>query len=65
MGDLMGLTQEHELHRRRLGRNIGLGAVLGGFVILVYALTVVKVSNLPHGPAPGAAAMESKPEAGQ
>ena len=39
----MGLQTEHELHRRRSGRNIGLGIVLALFVALVFTLSVVKV----------------------
>jgi len=39
----MALRVEHELHHRRLGRNLGLGLVLAAFVVLVFALTVVKV----------------------
>ena len=42
----MPITREHELHHRRLGRNLGLGLVLGAFVVMVFALTVVKVSNI-------------------
>ncbi len=34
---------EHELHKRRMSRNIGLGAVLIGFVALVFLLTIAKV----------------------
>ncbi len=45
----MPITQEHELHRRRLGRNLGLGLVLGAFVALVFVLTMVKVEIM--GPA--------------
>lgn len=41
----MGLSPQHELHKRRFGRNLGLGLVLAGFVALVFGLTVVKVSN--------------------
>ncbi len=41
----MGLAHEHELHKRRLGRNVGLGVVLGAFVVLVFALTVVKMKS--------------------
>lgn len=37
------LQTEHELHRRRRSRNVGLGLVLVGFVVLVFGLTVVKV----------------------
>jgi hypothetical protein len=42
----MALRVEHEVHRRRLGRNIGLGLVLVGLVAIVFGLTVVKVLNL-------------------
>ena len=41
----MGLSREHNLHKRRFGRNLGLGLVLAAFVALVFGLTVVKVSN--------------------
>ncbi len=40
----MSIAREHEIHRRRLGRNLGLGLVLAAFVGLIFALTVVKVS---------------------
>ena len=39
----MQLQTEHELHRRRRSRNVGLGLVLVAFVALVFGLTVVKV----------------------
>lgn len=51
----MAFKPDHELHKRRFGRNLGLGAVLLGFVLLVYAITVVKTTELYH-PAPDAAA---------
>ncbi|WP_323715745.1 hypothetical protein [Paracoccus aminovorans] len=41
----MALHVEHELHRRRRGRNIGLALVLGGFVALVFGLSVVKITQ--------------------
>lgn len=41
----MALNVTHDLHRRRLGRNIGVGVLLVLFVGLVYALTVVKVTR--------------------
>jgi hypothetical protein len=41
----MALTPTHELHKRRFGRNVGLALVLAGFVALVFALTVVKVTR--------------------
>ena len=42
----MAIQVEHEIHRRRLGRNLGLGLVLVGFVAIVFGLTVVKVLSL-------------------
>jgi len=39
----MGIAHEHELHKRRLSRNVGLGLVLAAFVALIFGLTVVKV----------------------
>ncbi|MEM9427198.1 MAG: hypothetical protein AAGA06_10905 [Pseudomonadota bacterium] len=35
----------HELHDRRKSRNVGLGLTLVGFVAIVFALTVVKVTR--------------------
>ncbi len=37
----------HELHTRRLSRNIGLGVVLVAFVFIVYGLTIAKVGTDP------------------
>lgn len=42
---VMGLQAEHELHRRRSGRNIGLGVVLVLFVALVFTLSIVKIQG--------------------
>lgn len=41
----MPLNTEHEIHSRRRSRNVGLAAVLVGFVALVFGLTVVKVQQ--------------------
>ena len=41
----MAFNVTHELHRRRFGRNLGVGVLLLLFVGLVYALTVVKVTR--------------------
>jgi len=35
----------HELHERRKSRNIGVGLTLVGFIAIVFALTVVKVTR--------------------
>ena len=40
----MSFRPEHEMHRRRFSRNLGLGLTLAAFVVLVMALTVVKVT---------------------
>ena len=37
---VMPLQAEHELHRRRSGRNIGLALVLAAFVALVFGLSI-------------------------
>ena len=36
---------EHELHKRRSSRNIGVGLVLVAFIAIVFGLTVVKVTR--------------------
>lgn len=41
----MAFRPEHELHKRRFSRNLGLGLTLAAFVALVFALTVVKVKR--------------------
>ncbi|MGR3762082.1 cytochrome C oxidase assembly protein [Roseobacteraceae bacterium NS-SX3] len=51
----MALRKEHELHKRRQGRNMGVGILLAAFVVLVLALTMVKVTSkgfkFPQAPA--------------
>ena len=39
----MGIAREHDLHKRRLGRNTGVGLALVAFVAVIFGLTVVKV----------------------
>ena len=41
----MAIRVEHELHARRLSRNVGVGLALVGFAALVFALSVVKIST--------------------
>ena len=41
----MSFGREHDLHKRRKGRNLGLGLVLIGFVAVMFGLTVVKVTE--------------------
>lgn len=46
MGDLvMAIRAEHEIHQRRKGRNVGVGLMLAGFVVLIVALTFVKITS--------------------
>ena len=41
----MAFRPPHEMHTRRFSRNMGVLVVLLAFVALVFALTVVKVTN--------------------
>ena len=41
----MALNPQPEIYTRRFGRNLGLGLVLAAFVVLVFGLTVVKVTR--------------------
>ncbi|MDJ0820811.1 MAG: hypothetical protein QNJ09_03240 [Paracoccaceae bacterium] len=41
----MSLSRQHELHKRRAGRNKGVGIVLAALIAIVFGLTVVKVSS--------------------
>ncbi|MBR9653042.1 hypothetical protein [Thalassovita aquimarina] len=42
---------EHELHKRRSSRNLGVGLVLAAFIAIVFGLTVVKVTRGGLAPA--------------
>ncbi len=48
----MGFGHEHEIHKRRFGRNVGLALVLAAFVALLMGLTMVKISNGDLAPRP-------------
>ena len=41
----MAISRDHDLHRRRLGRNIGVALALAGFAVLMFGLTVVKIGK--------------------
>ena len=43
MADTKGLTATHEIHSRRLGRNVGTALCLIGFCAIVFGLTIAKV----------------------
>ncbi|MGC1503908.1 MAG: cytochrome C oxidase assembly protein [Sulfitobacter sp.] len=49
----MSLRVEHELHGRRKTRNVGVGLMLGAFVVLVMVLTFVKITQIDFATAPG------------
>ncbi len=66
----MSFRPDHELHRRRWSRNLGLGAVLAAFVAVIFALTIVKVSRQddqgnPPGQSQATAPQAVLPQAGQ
>ena len=41
----MPIAREHDLHRRRLSRNVGVGLTLVAFIVLVFGLTIAKVQR--------------------
>lgn len=47
----MSFRPDHEIYKRRFGRNLGVGLLLALFVGIVFGLTVVKVTNIgkAHG----------------
>lgn len=41
----MAIKATHELHQRRLSRNLGMAGVLLAFVAVVFGLTVAKIQT--------------------
>jgi hypothetical protein len=41
----MPIRAEHEIHSRRKGRNLGVGLMLAGFVVLILAITFAKITS--------------------
>ena len=41
----MAIKATHELHQRRLSRNVGLAVVLVGFAAVVFGLTIAKIQT--------------------
>jgi hypothetical protein len=41
----MPITETHDLHRRRFGRNVGVALSLVGFAAIVFGLTVAKIRD--------------------
>ena len=60
-GSRMALGKPHEIHTRRSGRNIGVAGLLIGFIVIVFGLTVDKITNggpdegYDHAPRPALA----------
>jgi hypothetical protein len=44
------LHREHELHKRRRTRNVATLALLGGFVALIFIVTIVKLGENAGNP---------------
>lgn len=66
---VMALHVEHELHKRRRSRNVGLALVLLAFVALVFGLSVVKITQgdmmegFDHRPQPSRLPLDPNPPA--
>ena len=50
----MVIRQEHELHQRRRGRNLGVLAALAALAVLLFAVTLVKMGPDAGNPTAGA-----------
>lgn len=53
----MTFRNDHDLHKRRFGRNMALLVVLAGFVALLFGITIVRVGQ--SGPVETPAAQEA------
>jgi hypothetical protein len=54
----MSFHEPHEVHKRRFGRNLGVGLTLGAFILIVFGLTIAKVSRQEY-PAAGVPTSEA------
>ncbi len=41
----MSFREDHDLHKRRFGRNLGVALTLAAFIFIVFGLTYVKVTR--------------------
>lgn len=54
----MMFDEGHEIHKRRFGRNLGVGLTLAALIGIIFGLTVVKISEggmlegFDHAPRP-------------
>ncbi|WP_417719778.1 hypothetical protein [Salipiger sp.] len=55
----MSIARIHELHKRRQGRNAGVGLVLAAFIVIIFGLTVVKVTQGDYAAALAGAKVEN------
>ncbi|MEL6979811.1 MAG: hypothetical protein AAGM38_14165 [Pseudomonadota bacterium] len=46
----MSGSAEHEIYKRRRGRNIAVAALVGGFVVLLFTVTLVKLQENARSP---------------
>ena len=44
-GKFMAIIRKHDIHERRRGRNLWIGMILGGFVLVVFLITIVKLQD--------------------
>jgi hypothetical protein len=57
----MAFGKTHEIHERRAGRNIGVAGTLIAFIVVVFGLTMAKISTtgpieaFDHAPRPALA----------
>ncbi len=51
----MSISKQHEIHTRRYGRNLGVGLALAAFIVIVFGLTIVKVTRGDYEPPRGEA----------
>ena len=51
----MAIGKQHEIHTRRFGRNLGVGLMLAAFIIIIFGLTIVKVTRGDYEPSRGEA----------
>ncbi|EPX78786.1 hypothetical protein [Salipiger mucosus] len=50
----MSIARLHDLHKRRMGRNLGVGLVLAAFIVIIFGLTIVKIGRGDFSTNPGA-----------
>ncbi len=56
----MGLTHEHEMHKRRRGRNAGVGLVLAAFIAILFGMTIAKIGGGAYSPETRAAQQQQE-----